>query len=156
MLHSWHRKMQTGWPPQPEQLPGVQNSRYFGYIHIKSLDILLVSKHFCKSKIQLQIFDTLGNTEVISYVEGNVGSGTCVLGSPIMTSQECKTACGRLNKKMMLSTLNDGQPCYIGRRTGRCRQDGKQNRRGRLVCKAQGNILICTNTTLVYNFVQKG
>ena len=84
-----------------------------------------------------------------------MGSGTCVLGSPIMTSQECKTACGRLNKKMLLSTLNDGQPCYIGRRTGRCRQDGKQNRRGRLVCKAQGNILICTNATLVYILQRK-
>ena len=56
---------------------------------------------------------------------------------------------------MLLSTLNDGQPCYIGRRTGRCRQDGKQNRRGRLVCKAQGNIVICTNTTLVYILYRK-
>ena len=101
----------------------------------------------------LQLFDTLGKTEVISYVEGNVGSRACVLGSPIMTSQECKTACGRLNKKVLLSTLNDGQPCFISKKG--CRQDGKQNRRSSLVCKAQGNIVICTNTTWVYIFLYR-
>ena len=115
------------------------------------MEILLFPYHFCKLKINLQIFDTLGNSEVISYVEGNVGSRTCVLGSPIMTSQECKTACGKLNKKVLLSTLNDGRPCYIGKKG--CKQDGRPNRKARLVCKAEGNMVICKNTTLVYIFV---
>ena len=142
MLHSWHREMQTGWPTQPQGLPCLQNSRHFDYIHIKWIAILLVPIPFGNSKIKRQIFDTLGNTEVISYVEGNRGSSTCRLGSPIMTSKECKTACGTLNKKM--GAINDGQPCYIAGGGGRCKQDGKRNRNTWLVCKIQGNTVICT------------
>ena len=50
-----------------------------------------------------------------------------------------------------MGAVNDGQPCYIAGGSGRCKQDGKQNRKAWLVCKIQGNIVICTNTVLVYN-----
>ena len=86
-----------------------------------------------------------------------MGSRTCVLGSPITTIQECKTACGKLNKKVLLSTLKDGQQCYIAKKgeMDRCRQDGRPNRKSRLVCKTEGNIVVCKNTTLVYILYRK-
>jgi len=93
------------------------------------------------SRKNYPVCKTLGITKVISYLEGNVGSRTCVLGSPIMTSQECKTACGKLNKRVLFSTLKEGQPCYFGKKG--CRQDGRQNRKSRLVCKAEDNQWQC-------------
>ena len=82
--------------------------------------------------LRIYIIDSID----ITYVQGNQGSATCHVGSVITSSEECKVACDALNKKVG-GVLSEGKPCYIAG-TGRCKQDGRQNRNSRLVCKTFG------------------
>ena len=68
------------------------------------------------------------------------------MGSTITTTQECNTACDALGKK--IKPGHNGEPCYIAY-TGRCKQDGLQNPRARLVCKDLGILIIYTYQILV-------
>ena len=79
----------------------------------------------------------------ITYVQGNKGSATCHVGSAITSTEECKVACGALNKKVG-GALSEGKPCYIAG-TGNCKQDGRQNPRSHLVCKTFGIMIFITN-----------
>ena len=69
------------------------------------------------------------------------------MGSTINTTQECKVACDALDKKVVPG--QNGEPCYIAA-TGRCKQDGRQNRRAHLVCKDLGISILSTYQTLVH------
>ena len=82
--------------------------------------------------LRMYIIDSLD----ITYVQGNKGSATCHVGSAIISAEECKGACDVLNKKLG-GVVSEGKPCYIAG-TGRCKQDGRQNRNSRLVCKTFG------------------
>ena len=76
-----------------------------------------------------------------------VGKKDCSIGSKITNIQSCRAACNELNKA--IGVLRKNKPCYIAG-NGKCRKDGRQGSRARLVCMIKGIMVMLISYTHGY------
>ena len=75
----------------------------------------------------------------------------CSIGSKITSIQKCRAACNELNKG--IGVLRKNKPCYIAG-NGKCRKDGRQGSKARLVCMIKGIMVMLISYTQGYLYFE--
>ena len=73
------------------------------------------------------------------YFLAEKGDDTCPVGSTIVETADCWTACNDIGGSALVNP-KDSHPCYLAG-NGKCRKDGKQGSGASLICKNEGNLI---------------